>query len=252
MSLCTLCGLKQSKIENLKSEMKNTILIIATLSICLITIVLGSYFDALAGKEKMQTTQVHIYPMVKTFIMPDEVTKLIKIKDSTSKNIDVIDLEKSLEQNDYIRNAEVYKDLNGHLVAEVDQFHPIARIFSPTSSYYLDENGVRKPLSEHYTEKVVLVYGAINSGQKNKIINLIKKIDQDKFLNDIVSEIHIKDNGIWLRTSQLSADIKIDLKENLSDQFYKLKAIYTYLVKRQLKNKYRQIDLRFENQAVCK
>ena len=232
--------------------MKNTILIIATISIILLTIVLGSYFDALAGKEKIQATQVHIYPMAKTFIMPKEVAKLIKIKDSASKKIDVISLEKSLEQNDYIRNAEVYKDLNGHLVAEVDQFRPIARIFDHTSSYYLDENGVRKPLSDHYTEKVVLVYGSINSGQKNKIINLIKKINQDKFLNDIISEIHIKDNGIWLKTGQLSADIKIDLKENLAEQLYKLKAIYTYLVKRQLKNKYRQIDLRFENQAVCK
>jgi len=231
--------------------MKNTILIIATLSILLLTLVLGSYFDALAEKEKVQATQVHIYPMAKTFIMPDEVAKLIKIKDSTSKNIDIISLEKSLEQNDFIRNAEVYKDLNGHLVAEVDQFRPIARVFD-RNSYYLDENGFRKPLSDHYTEKVVLVYGFINSGQKNKIIDLIKKVNQDKFLNDIISEIHLKDNGVWLKTGQLSANIKIDLKGNLADQLYKLKAIYTYLVKKRIKNKYQQIDLRFENQAVCK
>ena len=231
--------------------MKNTILTIATLLLLLITIVLGQIFDALAGKEKVHTAQVHIYPLAKTFIMPDEVKKMIKIKDSSYKNIDIVQLEKTLEQNDYIRNAEVYKDLNGRLIAEVDQYKPIARVMGNTS-YYLDENGAKKPLSNHYTEKVVLVFGDVNAAQKDGLIRLIKDIHQDKFLNEIVSEIHLNYPAVWLKTDQLSANIKIDLKENIDEQLYKLKAIYSYLVKQNKKNTYRQIDLRFQNQAVCK
>ena len=231
--------------------MKNTILTIATISMLLITIVLGRIFDALAGKEKVHVARVHIYPLAKTFIMPEDVKKLIKIKDSAYKNIDVVQLEKTLEHNDYIQNAEVYKDLNGRLIAEVDQYKPIARVMGNTS-YYLDEKEDKKPLSNHYTEKAVLVFGNINAAQKANLIKLIKQIHEDKFLNEIVSEIHLDYPAVWLKTDQLSANIKIDLKENIAQQLYKLKAIYSYLVKQNQKNTYRQIDLRFQNQAVCK
>lgn len=215
----------------------------------LVTLVLGSYFDSLYQNEEI-TTKVHIYPMEKTFIMQDEVIDLIKSENNISKNIKVDSLEILLEQNGYIKNAEVYKDLNGHLIAEVEQYKPIARVISNTS-YYLDENGNKKPLSKHYTEKVILIYGNINTYQKEKVIELIKLIHDDTFLNTIVSEIHLNKENIWLITDKLTADINIDLNENIKNQLYKLKAIYTYLVKKKLTKKYRHIDLQYKNQAVC-
>ncbi len=224
---------------------------ILTLSLLIITIVLGSYFDDLYKNEKLKETQVHIYPMSKTFIMPDEVIKLMNVKDSILKRIDIDSLEWILEQNGYIDNAEVYRDLNGRLVAEVEQYKPVARFIGQTS-YYLDKNGNKKPLSKYYTEKVVLVYGDMYSGHKEKLKDLIKQIYNDKHLNEIVSEIHLNGKKIRLITDKLSAGINIDLNENIPAQLYKLKAIYSYLVKQNLTEKYRQIDLQFENQAVCK
>ncbi len=217
----------------------------------LMTIVLGSYFNRLNDNEKITAVQVHIYPMEKTFIMPEEIAKLIKAENNISKNINVNSLEQMLEQNGYISNAEVYKDLNGHLVAEVEQYKPIARIFGD-KSYYLDKEGHKKPLSKHYTEKAILIYGNVNANQKDKLVNLIKEIHKDKFQNDIISEIHINNQNIWLKTDELTAEININLNEKIKEQLYKLKAIYTYLVKEKLTNKYRYIDLQFENQAVCK
>lgn len=233
-------------------KIKSSIPYIITITMVIVTIVLGSYFDKLYQNEKVTATQVHIYPMEKTFIMPDEVNKLIKVKNNISKNINVDSLENVLEQNGYVRNAEVYKDLNGHLVAEVEQYKPIARVIG-NSSYYLDESGNKKPLSKHYTEKVTLIYGNIKSNMKAKLIDLIKIIHDDRFLNDIVSEIHLNSqNNIWLKTDLITADFNIDLNNNVKAQLYKLKAIYSYLIKEKLINKYRHIDLQFENQAVCK
>ncbi len=230
---------------------KSSILYILTFLLLIITVVLGSYFDRLYGKEKVTETQVYIYPMAKTFIMPGEVIEMIQINDSLINHVNVNNIEKRLEQNGYIKNAEVYKDLNGRLVAEVEQYKPVARFVGQTS-YYLDENGNQKPLSKHYTEKVVLVYGNINPDQKDDLIDLIKRIHKDKLLEEIVSEIHLDNGNIWLKTDRLSADINIDLKENLTSQLYKLKAIYSYLVQQNMTKKYRHIDLQFENQAVCK
>ncbi len=230
---------------------KSLILYILTLFLLVITIILGSYFDELYGNEKVRATQVYIYPMDKTFIMPDEIVRMMSVNENIIKQIDIDSLERVLEQNGYIDNAEVYKDLNGRLVAEVEQYKPVARFIGQTS-YYLDENGNRKPLSKHYTEKVVLVYGHINTGQKNAVVDLIKQIHHDKFLNEIVTEIHINGGNVWLKTDRLPAEINIDLTEDIQSQLYKLKAIYSYLVRKQLTKKYRQIDLQFENQAVCK
>ncbi len=217
----------------------------------IITIVLGKIFDDISENEKITKTQVYIYPQAKTFIMPDEVGKLINVNNNKQKNVDVKHLEITLEQNGYISNAEVYKDLNGRLVAEVQQYKPMARIVGKTS-YYLDEEGNKKPLSKYYTEKVILVFGNINSNQKKNLVRLIKQIHKDKMLDEIVSEIHINNQNIWLKTDRLTADIKIDLNEDTADQLYKLKVIYSYLVKQNKTKKYRHIDLRYTNQAVCK
>ncbi len=231
--------------------MKNTLLIIATTGMLILTFVLGGYFNAVSQKERIKIKQIYVYPMDKSFILPQEVAKLIPVKDSVYKNIDIVKLERQLEQNDYISDAEVYKDLNGHLVAEVVQYHPIARVIEKTS-YYIDNQGNKKPLSDHYTENVILVFGSLNTNNQAAVIDLIRQIDDDKNLKAIVSEIHVNGQKVWLKTDKLSADIKIDIHQDIEQQLEKLKAIYTYLVKTHHQNKYQNIDLRFENQAVCK
>ena len=231
--------------------MKKTIIIIATLLIFVSTLVLGKYFDSLYRKEKLSAMELRIFPMEKNFIETDEVRKMIRINDSTLQNINVVDLEKNLEKNEYIGNAEVYKDLNGRVYAEIEQYQPIARILG-NKSYYIDISGEKKPLSQHYTEHVVLVFGELESDNKKPIIDLIKKINNDNILKDIISEIHSNGKNLWLKTVNLSAKIKIDLYQNVDHQLNKLKIIYAYLTKNQLENKYQNIDLRYENQAVCK
>lgn len=231
--------------------MKKTITGIATISILASTFLLGRYFDILLDNENMSSMNLEIYPQEKNFIEVDEIRKLIKIQDSSLKKIDVKSLENKLEKNAYISNAEVYKDLNDHVVAEIEQYHPMARVLGETS-YYIDVSGTKKPLSNHYTEHVMLVFGELTGDNQKEVIRLIQMIDNDRILKEMISEIHLKNNHIRLKTDGLKADIIIDLKGNLEKELYKLKAIYAYLNKEKLENKYQQIDLRYEKQAVCK
>jgi len=229
--------------------MKNSLLVITTILMVIITFVLGFFFNIASNLEKIKKTQIHVYPMQKAFIVPSEVGKLIKINDSSY--IDIANLEAEIEKNDYIDNAEVYKDLNGRLIAEINQYQPIARVIG-SRSYYIDKNGEKKPLSKHYTEKVVLIFGSIDTNNKEQIISLLKAMNKDKVLHKIITEIHINGSTNKLKTDLLSADIKIDLNANLDQQLYKLKAIYSYLIKQKKAKKYSQIDLRYDKQAVCK
>jgi len=231
--------------------MKKGILFILTLGLFLVTIVLGSYFNAVVQNEKIAGVQVHIFPMEKTFVLDKEVKKMILIKDSIYKNINIEKLEQQLEKNDYISNAEVFKDLNGQVKANIEQYHPIARVFNE-KSYYLDDDGQAKALSKHYTENVILIFGKLNKKIKKPVINLVKAINGDEELKAIVSEIHIGTSGVYLKTDQLDTNVFIDVEKDLKGQLYKLKAIYMYLVKNHKNKQYKNMDLRFVNQVVCK
>jgi len=231
--------------------MKKGILIILTLGFFLLTIVLGSYFNAKAQNDKIAGVQVRIFPMEKTFILAKEVKKMIPLKDSIYKNINIEKLEEQLEKNDYISNAEVFKDLNGHIKAQIEQYHPIARVLGD-KSYYIDANGQAKALSKHYTENVILIFGKLNKKNKMPVVNLVKAINADEDLTAIVSEIHVGTSGVYLKTDQLNTNVFIDIQNDLKGQLYKLKVIYMYLVKNQKNNQYKNMDLRFANQVVCK
>jgi cell division protein FtsQ len=231
--------------------MKNIIQIIAVVLLFGGSVLLGTYFDRLWQQEKLQQADLYIFPSEKSFIVPEEVKQIIKIKDSVIKSIKIDSLEKLLEKNDYIRNAEVYKDLNGRLVAEIEQYKPIARILG-TKSYYIDIDGNEKPLSNHYTERVVLVFGNITEKNKSSLTALLKKIYEDKELNMIISEIHLEQNKIRLKINGTKANVIMNIPDEKNRQLYKLKVFNAYLHKKHLENKYKEIDLRFENQVVCR
>jgi len=223
-------------------------LILSTLLLLILTLVLGEVFSARLRQEGLQSKKVIIYPENKDFIRVDEVKKMLQIRDSAT--IDMSAFEASLEKNNYISKAEVYRDLNGNLVAEVTQYKPIARVFGATS-YYIDEQGKKRPLSHHYTENVVLIYGDVNQKQRKKLVAWIKQIYKDKLLNNIVSEIHLKSYGYSFKIKNFSGNFILN-NTNPEEQLYKLKNMYAYLDGHKLQNKYYQIDLRYNKQVVCK
>jgi len=92
----------------------------------------------------------------------------------------------------------------------------------------------------------------LNKKIKKPVINLVKAINADEELKAIVSEIHIGTSGVYLKTDQLDTNVFIDVEKDIKGQLYKLKAIYMYLVKNHKNNQYKNMDLRFANQVVCK
>ena len=233
--------------------MKKTWQFISIILLVLLTFLLGDYFDRLHQREKIVRTAIRIYPMNKNFIEIAEVSRLIKLKDSTNSAVKVQELEKILEENAYIENAEVYRDLNGNLTAEVAQYKPIARVLG-NQSFYIDEKGQKKPLSKHYTERVVLVFGDYAPQRQAALIDLLQKINKDEQLKHLISEIHLQSNDkAVLKLTDMPVAFVIELKSgNLDETVHKLKTMHAYLVKKALQHAYRLIDLRYHNQAVCK
>ena len=121
------------------------------------------------------------------FLTHSMVNKLLIQNDTSVKNqaksvIDLYRLEKLVSENSYVENASVFLTISGSLKTIVKQRSPVARILQKESSYYVDKQGVKVPLSTNYSARVMLVLGAENDEDIDEIMPLISLILKDEFL----------------------------------------------------------------------
>ena len=76
--------------------------------------------------------------------------------------VDVERIERVLKDEPFILDAEVFVDALQNVNISVSQREPILRIIDNNGlNYYLDKDGVRLPLSPHYTARVLTATGNI-------------------------------------------------------------------------------------------
>lgn len=75
-------------------------------------------------------------------------------------DFDLLKMEKTLEGNVWIKDAELFFDNNEVLRVKVKEREPMARIFTTTNkSYYIDKDFVRLPLSTKFSAQVPVFTG---------------------------------------------------------------------------------------------
>jgi len=113
-------------------------------------------------------------------------------------------LERRLEQNPFVKEAQVYADMKGELFAVIVQKEPYLRIINNNGvSYYLDENGNKMPVSNNFTARVSVATGfvetAINpvhdSVVQKQLFDLISFIRADDFLLALCEQIDVDTKG---------------------------------------------------------
>ena len=67
-------------------------------------------------------------------------------------------LEKRIETNPFVKDAQVYRDLKGNVLVDVEQSKPIARVFtSGADDRYIDSQGRVLPVNARHTARVPLL-----------------------------------------------------------------------------------------------
>ncbi len=107
-------------------------------------------------------------------------------------------LEDHLKKLDAVANAEVFSKLDGRLWVRIKQRKPLARILLPNKNYYLDTAGKPMALSPHYTANVVLVTGEGLASHHSEITQLVKLIQQEEQLAEVISGIERVGNGKYI------------------------------------------------------
>lgn len=185
------------------------------------------------------------------------------VKGDQLQKIDVGRIEKVLENDAYVQDAETWLDANGELHIKIVQKQPIARVINKYGvNYYINENANKIPISGKFTTRVPVVTGNIQEGTYNSnmietpvlnnVLKLTRFIHNNTFWNAQIEQISVADNGSYVLIPKLG-DHKIEFGgiDNMEEKFHKLEIFYADGLSYAGWEKYETIKLDYKGQIVC-
>jgi len=186
------------------------------------------------------------------------------IENTELKNLEVELMERTLEEDPFVLDAEAYIDQRNVLHVQVQQREPILRILDNNGgNYYLDKNGVKMPPSKNFAARVLVATGNITpytaefkSKKRNSlkdIFYITQTILADDFLSSFIQQIHVNNAGEFTLIP-LIGDQKIILgsARKLEDKLDRLKVFYKNGMPYTGWQVYESINLKYNGQVVCR
>ena len=161
-------------------------------------------------------------------------------------------------------DAELFGDLKGNLIVNVELRRPIARIVQADSpDAYIAEDGIIMPVSEKYSSRVVLISGNFvkrllesedlsKSKEGKQIMELIGFINEDSFWKAQVAQLDINSEGkITLYPQVTGQRVEFGLAENIETKFKKLMIFYKEILPQRGWTNYERVNLEYDKQIIA-
>ena len=231
-------------------------------------IILMSFIEIKKVESTCEKVEV-VLPGNQFFIEQAEIDEILKSKNGLLigrrlSGIDIQYLENKLKANPFIEYAKVYIDMNGIIHADVKQRVPVLRILNLSGQdFYVDQNGYKIPLSDHFTARVLVANGIILEDFSGKVDTLKTKLSKDLFLaakyiaedslwNDQIVQMFVNEkNDIELIPRVGNQKIILGNADNLKDKFRNLLLFYKKAIPQAGWDTYSSINLKFKGQIVC-
>ena len=183
----------------------------------------------------------------------------------TGKPVEEINLqmlEKRLENDTWIKNAELFFDNKQVLQVRVEEREPVARIFTASgSSYYIDTAGRRLPLSEKISVRVPMFtnFPAVRKKPVKKDSLLIASIKHmaafihaDSFWNAQVAQVYITAGGTFEMVPVVGNHIVVlGNGDDIEQKFKRLYSFYKQVWPKAGLERYSTINVQFKGQVVA-
>jgi cell division protein FtsQ len=231
-------------------------------------IVLMSFIEIKKSERTCEKVQV-ILPGNQFFIERAEVDQILTYKNGLLvgrrlSGINIQDLENKLKANPFIEYAKVYIDMNGVLHADIKQRVPVLRIFNLSGQdFYVDQNGLKIPLSDHFTARVLAANGAILEDFNGNVdtlktqlgkdlFNTAKYIASDSLWNEQIVQVFVNNNNdIELVPRVGNQKIILGNAIDMKEKFRNLLLFYKTALPKVGWDTYSTINLKFKGQIVC-
>ena len=203
------------------------------------------------------------------FMDEADVLKLVETSGQTVKGmsidrVNLKEIESKLKFDKHILDAELYGDLKGNLIVNVELRRPLARIVQEDApDAYIAEDGTIMPVSEKYTSRVVLISGPyvkklLASEDLNKteegvqILGMIRLINKSDFWKAQVAQLDIDHSGKIAIYPQVTGQVvEFGKPENIETKFKKLMIFYKEILPQRGWTKYSRVNLEYEGQVIA-
>jgi cell division protein FtsQ len=220
-------------------------------------------------KAAVVCTGVKVYiPGNEYFIDQQQVDNILQVSSHTlvgrkMENINIHDLENKLQANPFIESAKVFIDMDGIIQVEISQRHPVLRVMNRfDQDFYVDQHGLKIPLSDNFTAQVLAANGNIDELYANRIDTLHTKMAKDIFRtaefirkdtlwNAQIAQIYVnQSHEIELVPRVGNHKILLGNADSLSTKFHNLQIFYKQALPQVGWDKYKIINIKYANQVI--
>lgn len=184
------------------------------------------------------------------------------------KEIDTRKIEETLENNSFVDKVECYKTISGTVNIIVNQRMPYIRIMADNGdNYYLDKEG-NIMQGEGYTSDLIIATGNISRQYAKDYLTPVSRFIKDSdFWRYQIEQINILPSGDMEVVPRVGNHVvkvgripqfkdkerrEKEIEKFLSNKFQRLKKFYVYGLNKIGWNKYKYINIEFDNQIICK
>ena len=184
------------------------------------------------------------------------------IKGKPIKAIDLQQMEKTLEGNMWIKDAELFFDNNEILQVKIEEREPLARIFTAAGkSFYIDNDWMRLPLSTKFSARVPVFtncpldktkWNARDSVVLGQIQSITNFLMNNSFWMAQIEQIDYTDTKQFELYPKIG-EHKIVLGDgnDLEAKFKKLYTFYKEVLAKTGWNTYSAINVQYKGQVVA-
>lgn len=222
-----------------------------------LVIFLFSFANIKNEQKKVKDISINFKGKTPLYVSYQTVNKLLiqngeSIKKLSKSMLDLHKLEKRVLSHPMIEDAAVFLTVDGVLKTNITQRTPMARVITDSSSFYIDKQAKKMPLSKNYAARVIIVKGNINNKSIKEIHRLVQKINADVFLKKQITAVKIlPQKEFMLEVREGNHKILLGNLNNLSHKLQNLKAFYKKTLLDSTIKSYKTINLKYQNQVVC-
>ncbi|GAC1306741.1 MAG: cell division protein FtsQ/DivIB [Mucilaginibacter sp.] len=230
-------------------------------------VVLMSFIEVKKAEVLCKNVKIYI-PGNQYFIDRQEVDKILlanghELMGRKVENINIHNLENKLRANPFIEFATVYADMDGTISVQITQRQPILRLINRfNQDFYVDQHGLKIPLSANFTARVPVANGFIDELFANRVDTLHTTLARDLFK----TAVYINKDSLWnAQVAQLYVNQSHEIElvprvgnhrillgnaDSLDTKFHNLLVFYKKALPQVGWDAYRVVNVKYANQVV--
>ena len=219
-------------------------------------VVVLSFTNQMQNKQMVFLNQINIEVSEDKFMTEQIALKYIKQQDFNFdsvalSNFYLNELEIAFLEHPAIKNAEVYSNQKGVININLQQRKAVVRIKTDNTDYYLNEQGMKMPLSSEYTPRVLVVTGEVNESKHLSVFSFIEIINKDIFWKSQITQVHFSNNEVIIIPRVGSQKIHFGTLTDVNKKLGNLYQFYKQAMPVKGWQTYSEISLAYNNQIIC-